>query len=219
MEGGGSWKWVGDRGLLREFSGGDLASSNASARALYEKLTRLRFAEVEDLVPAARSLLVLLKPGAEPPRTLLAALETPLLSEAPEPASESHLFEIPVVYGGAAGPDLAELARLKGLSEQTVVRLHASITYTVGFLGFAPGFPYLLGLPPTLATPRLPAPRTRVPAGSVAIGGAFTGIYPASTPGGWRLIGRTEVVLFDLHRDPPAVLGPGDRVWFVPRTA
>lgn len=98
---------------------------------------------------------------------------------------------------------------------EDVVRLHVANEYTVAMLGFAPGFPYLLGLDPRLATPRLSTPRTHVAAGSVAIGGAQTGLYPRASPGGWNLIGRTDLVLFDPLRDPPALLAPGDRVRFV----
>jgi KipI family sensor histidine kinase inhibitor len=123
---------------------------------------------------------------------------------------------IPVVYGGADGPDLAEVARHAGMTADEVVAAHSGAAYDVFFLGFQPGFAYLGGLPPALATPRRDTPRVRVPAGSVGIGGAQTGIYPAASPGGWNLIGRTAVTLFDPHADAPALLAPGDRVRFVP---
>lgn len=122
----------------------------------------------------------------------------------------THTVE--VVYDGI---DLDEVASLTGISATEVIRLHAAPTYTVAFLGFSRGFPYLVGLDERLVVPRLASPRTRVPAGSIAVGGPFTGIYPASSPGGWRLIGHTDAVLFDERRDPPSVLAPGDRVRFV----
>lgn len=122
-------------------------------------------------------------------------------------------FEIPVRYDGE---DLEEVARLAGLSRDAVVRLHAGAAYSVRFLGFQPGFPYLDGLPPELDLPRLERPRVRVPAGSVAIAAGRCGIYPRESPGGWRLIGTTPAVLFDAAKDPPALLSPGDRVRFVP---
>jgi KipI family sensor histidine kinase inhibitor len=125
--------------------------------------------------------------------------------------------ELHVRYGGNAGPDLSELARLHGMSETEVVALHSAATYVVGFLGFAPGFAYLIGLPPALVTPRLATPRTRVAAGSVAIGGSFTGVYPRSMPGGWRILGQTDLALFDVSAASPARLAPGDEVRFVPR--
>ena len=127
-----------------------------------------------------------------------------------------RLVEVPVRYGGAGGPDLEDVARLHGLRPSDVVELHASVEYEAFFLGFAPGFAYLGPLPASLVTPRLDVPRPRVPAGSVAIAGAQSAIYPTDTPGGWRLIGRTDVRPWDVARDPPALILPGDRVRFVP---
>lgn len=129
---------------------------------------------------------------------------------------ESRLVEIPVIYGGEHGPDLGEVARHTGLSERQVVERHAQADYIVYFIGFQPGFPYLGGLPADLATPRRAEPRLEVPAGSVGIGGGQTGIYPLPTPGGWQIIGRTDIRLFDPQRQPATLLQPGDRVRFVP---
>ncbi len=211
------WKWVGDRALLRTFPERPLEGANAAARRLRRGLRGL--GEVEDLVPGARSLLVVLRLGADPSARLLAALEGDDAATAARDEGESPLHTIEVEYGGEAGADLAEVARLHRLSEADVVEIHTGGFYTVGFLGFMPGFAYLLGLPPALATPRLATPRTRVAAGGVAIGGEFTGIYPRATPGGWRILGRTQVDLFDPRCDPPALLAPGDRVRFVPGRA
>ena len=208
------WKWVGDRALLREIHG-DVGDANRIARALYESVRGRGFAEVEDVVPGARSVLVLLRPGAEPSMDLAAALREPPPAGAAPSAVTVH--EIAVRYGGDDGPDLEDAARAHGLSPEAFVTLQVSVVYTVGFLGFAPGFAYLLGLPPELATPRLATPRTRVPAGSVAIGGEYAAIYPRESPGGWRLVGRAATTLFDPRLDPPARLLPGDRVRFVPR--
>lgn len=130
---------------------------------------------------------------------------------------ESRFIEIPVVYGGAAGPDLAVVAAHCGLSEKQVVELHSSVEYVVWFLGFQPGFPYLGSLPEQLHTPRRAEPRLHVPAGSVGIGGPQTGVYPLATPGGWQLIGHTSLSLFDPERDEPILLRPGDSVRFVPQ--
>lgn len=124
--------------------------------------------------------------------------------------------EIPVVYGGEAGADLAEVARHTGLSVEEVIRRHSGSEYHVQAIGFLPGFPYLAGLPPELACPRRASPRSLVPAGSVGIGGAQTGVYPCASPGGWNLIGRTALALFDASRSEPACLNTGDRVRFVP---
>ncbi len=130
-------------------------------------------------------------------------------------AAETRRIEIPVAYGGAFGPDLAALAVHAGIAIAEVIARHTAAGCTVAMLGFAPGFPYLIGLDPTLAMPRLATPRRHVETGSVGIGGAQTGIYPHAGPGGWRLIGRTPLRLFDAQRDPPSLLHAGDRVRFV----
>jgi KipI family sensor histidine kinase inhibitor len=127
-----------------------------------------------------------------------------------------RLVEIPVRYGGEDGPDLDEVARLHRLRPDEVVEIHAGREYEAFFLGFAPGFAYLGPVPDSIATPRLDVPRPRVPAGSVAIGGAQTAVYPTETPGGWRLIGRSDAVAWDVAREPPSLIQPGDRVRFVP---
>ena len=134
----------------------------------------------------------------------------------PWESRDERTVEIPVRYGGRDGPDLEDVAHVHGLSSADVAELHAGAAYRVLFLGFAPGFAYLGGLPPNLVTPRKATPRPRVPAGSVGIAGEQTGVYPRSMPGGWQLIGRTETRLWDPWRPSPALLEPGDRVRFVP---
>lgn len=129
-----------------------------------------------------------------------------------------RLVEIPVCYGGAFGPDLEDVAALHGLTPAEVIRRHSAPRYQVQFLGFLPGFAYLTGLPPGLATPRLDTPRQVVPAGAVGIGGAQTGVYPLESPGGWRILGQTPLRLFAPSREPPALLRAGDWVRFVPVT-
>lgn len=126
----------------------------------------------------------------------------------------SAAVEIPVCYGADFGPDLEHLAHQAGLHADAVIARHCAPEYRVAMLGFAPGFPYLLGLDPALRVPRRTSPRTRVPAGSVAIGGAQAGIYPRELPGGWQIIGRTPLRLFDPARAPPALLAPGQRLRF-----
>jgi KipI family sensor histidine kinase inhibitor len=160
---------------------------------------------VEELVPAARTVLV---KGALPlVREALASVD---LTHAPEVRSRE--VTIPVTYDG---PDLGLVAETAGISTDEVVALHTGADYEVAFCGFAPGFGYLTGLPEVLQQPRLDSPRTKVPAGSVGIAGEFTAAYPRSTPGGWRLIGRTEITLFDPKAETPALLQPGDSVRFV----
>lgn len=131
-------------------------------------------------------------------------------------ALETPVLEIPVHYGGEAGPDLPELADRLQLAASDIVRLHASSSYCVYMIGFLPGFPYLGPLPDALAVPRRATPRLKVPAGSVAIAGRQTGIYPQASPGGWHVIGHTDVCLFDPLAPSPSLLKPGMRVRFVP---
>jgi KipI family sensor histidine kinase inhibitor len=129
---------------------------------------------------------------------------------------QPRLVEVPTLYGGEFGLDIAFVARHNGISVEEVIRIHSGVDYPVYMLGFTPGFPYLGGVAAAIAAPRLQTPRPRVPAGSVGIAGQQTGIYPIESPGGWRIIGRTPLVLFDPHRDRPALLAAGDRVRFLP---
>ena len=203
------WVWQGERGMLRSFDG-STAEANAAARALSDEVTAAHFTEVADVVPGARTVLVELVPGAEPSAALMRALEA---DEAQRQRGAGRRHEIAVTYDGE---DLAEVAAFCRMRPLDVVELHSRAEYTVAFIGFQPGFPYLLGLPAELAVPRLASPRVKVPAGAVAIAGEYSGIYPDATPGGWRLIGRTDTVLFDAESTPPATLQPGDVVRFVP---
>lgn len=170
-----------------------------------------------ECVPAYASLLLRFDPadwgGDDAHRRLGDAVAAVLAKETNQP-THARLVEIPVQYGGDAGPDLAEVASHAGLSVAEVIRRHSAATYRVAMLGFAPGFPYLLGLDRALSMPRRADPRLRVPAGSVAIGGLQTGIYPQMLPGGWQLIGRTPLALFDLQSSSPSLLQPGDEVRF-----
>jgi antagonist of KipI len=181
-------------------------------------------AGVVETVPTYRSLLVHYDPWAVGYEELAAELrrvvEAPL-HDVDKAAGvlgheSSEPIRIPVAYGGEDGPDLGDVARHAEVSEEEVIRRHAAGEYRVAMLGFAPGFAYLLGMDPTIAMARLDTPRVRVPAGSLAIADGQAGIYPFAMPGGWRLIGRTALPLFDPQRDPPAILGPGALVRFVP---
>lgn len=172
--------------------------------------------EVAEVIPGMNNITVVLR---DPGTLALDAIERLQRwweeSEALEP--ESRAIEIPVLYGGDAGPDLGRVAEHCRMSEKQVVELHASVEYVVWFIGFQPGFPYLGGLPEALATPRRAEPRVRVAAGSVGIGGAQTGIYPLETPGGWNLIGHTDLALFNPRLAEPSLLRPGDTLRFIPR--
>ncbi|HWH23325.1 MAG TPA: 5-oxoprolinase subunit PxpB [Candidatus Limnocylindria bacterium] len=169
-------------------------------------------------VPAYASLLAPFDPTAldrlAAERELHSLLEQ--LPPAPPVEEDRPVLELPVRYGGADGPDLEAVAGDVGLSPADVIELHAGTTYRAYFLGFAPGFAYLGELPAQLEVARLPTPRQRVPAGSVAIAGRQTAVYPLATPGGWRLIGRTDVRMWDAARPAPALITAGRRVRFVP---
>jgi allophanate hydrolase subunit 1 len=168
------------------------------------------FEALRDLDPVLGAKTVLLRGDPRELRTLVGATR-------PDPADilgSAELVTIPVDYDG---PDLATVATMTGLDESDVVAAHTGSSWTVGFTGFAPGFAYLVGGDSNLRVPRRETPRSSVPAGSVGLADEFSGIYPRSSPGGWQLIGRTDVDLFDLNRDPPALLQPGMRVMFEER--
>ena len=171
---------------------------------------------VVNVHPAYASILVDFDPLATGRSDLEPAIAALHARAAAAPLPEPRTVEIPVRYGGEYGPDLEDVAALSGRSPEQVVRLHSGADYLVYFLGFLPGFPYLGGMPESIAVPRLETPRRRVPAGSVAIGGRQTGVYPLASPGGWRIIGRTSLALFRPDADPPVLLRMGDHVKFVP---
>ena len=168
---------------------------------------------VLEVVPGMNNLTIVFDPLETDSDTLADRLRSAWDATGNAPATGPEV-EVPVQYGGEFGPDLAVVARHTGLSAEEVVQRHAGGDYVVFFLGFQPGFAYMGGLHESLHTPRRAEPRLEVPAGSVGIGGAQTGLYPAVSPGGWQLIGRTELPLFDPARTPPTLLQPGDRVRF-----
>ncbi|MEM5400655.1 5-oxoprolinase subunit PxpB [Paraburkholderia unamae] len=171
------------------------------------------WAPVREVVPGMNNLTITFDPLSADAAALALALRD-AWREAEDASAAGREVEIPVVYGGEHGPDLEAVAQHCALAAADVAARHAAGIYTVFFLGFQPGFAYLGGLEPALHTPRRREPRLAVPAGSVGIGGEQTGIYPAASPGGWQLIGRTAVKLFDPSRNPPSLLMPGDRVRF-----
>jgi KipI family sensor histidine kinase inhibitor len=177
--------------------------------ALHAALRRDPPAGVIDMVPAARTVLLV-----HDDSTSMSQLASHVRGQSLEPVGQQDVtpVEIRVAYDGA---DLAEVAERTGLPEDEVARRHAAGDYVVAFIGFAPGFAYLVGGDPALSVPRRETPRTKVPAGAVALAGEFTGIYPREAPGGWQLIGSTEAIMWDLTRDPPALLPPGTSVRFV----
>ncbi|CAN5504622.1 5-oxoprolinase subunit PxpB [soil metagenome] len=184
-----------------------------------QKLVAAKLPGVIEVAPALASVAVFF----ETPPDLEAAAETVRTTlrkriSAGQKALRPRKIAVPVCYETEFGPDLQTVAEQSELQPDEVVRRHAAARYQVACLGFTPGFPYLHGLPARLATPRLSSPRTRVAAGSVAIGGKQAGIYPQASPGGWNIVGRTPLRLFDLARTSPTLLRPGDRVRFFPIT-
>ena len=182
------------------------------------RLTRLLLGErgILNLHPAFCSVLIDFDPRLRTHDNVEALVRERLAAADDAEAARPRTIEIPVSYGGEAGPDLDDVARHCGLSSRRAVELFSAAEYEVYFVGFSTCFPYLGGLPPELATPRLASPRRHVPEGSVAIGGSQAGVYPLASPGGWRLIGRTARRLFDPQTEPPGLLRMGDRVRFVP---
>ncbi|MFJ8436533.1 5-oxoprolinase subunit PxpB [Kitasatospora sp. NPDC094019] len=197
---------VGERALLVELP------DAAEVAALYGWLRARRSAgelpPVEEIVPAARTVLL---DGVSDVPALARLLRTARPDRAA--AASGPLVEVPTVYDGA---DLAEVAARWGVPPEQAVRIHTAPEYVVAFCGFAPGFGYLTGLPARYEVPRRATPRSAVPTGSVALAGPYTGVYPRSSPGGWQLLGRTDLALWDTARTPAALLAPGTRVRFVP---
>ncbi len=188
---------------------------NEAVHALADNLRQLAIAGVLEIVPAYTSVLLTFDDSVTEAEEVAGYVRQALALGGLVRDSSPRKHAIPVAYGGEHGPDLEGLSTALGLSPAELVRRHTSRTYRVYFLGFMPGFAYLGGLDPTIAAPRLRSPRVRVPAGSVGIAGEQTGVYPLSSPGGWQLIGRTGVTLWDVHGNPPALLAPRDEVRFV----
>ena len=206
---------LGDHAVLITLGDGISEAINRSVREASARIAAARIAGVTDIVPAFASVAVHYDPGPGRMQSeIVTELRMVLASQAPWDLPAPRLVQIPVCYGGELGPDLEELAAAHDLTPSDVISLHSGAEYLVYMVGFMPGFAYLGGLPPELATPRRSSPRTNVPAGAVGIGGQQTGIYPLESPGGWNLIGRTPVAMFDIRREDPTLLASGDRVRF-----
>lgn len=203
-----------DRSLLVTFGEEISPQAHHAVRRLTAALTGAR--GIWNLHPAFTSVLVEFDPRLHSHAEIEGLVRHSMERAPAEELPLSRLIEIPVRYGGAYGPDLDDVASHHGLTPRRVIELHAGAEYVVYFVGFATCFPYLAGLPTELETPRLAAPRRRVAAGSVALAGSQAGVYPLESPGGWRVIGRTPLRLFDPAGEPPPLLRMGDRVRFVP---
>ncbi len=212
---------MGDCCLIVEFGQRVDSQINQITRAFAEHLLSHPIPGVYDVVPTYTTVAVHYHPESFlgdvlPWQRLQRQLEAVLTQGIETASAVARVVEVPVYYGGDQGPDLIEVAQKCGLAEEEVVQLHSSPVYTVYMLGFLPGFPYIGGLDKRLNMPRRKTPRTTVPAGSVAIAGEQAAIYPMESPGGWNLIGRTPVTLFQPQAEPPCLLQPGDKVRFVP---
>lgn len=214
---------LGEGALLLRLGAGIELALNARVHRTCARLRHAGLPGIEDLVPAYASVLVRFDVSVwsaenpdDPTAPLLERVRDVLAApDGDDGLDQGRLHRLPVCYGGECGEDLEAVAQLLGLAPQTVIERHCASEYRVAMLGFAPGFAYLLGMDAGLEVPRMAHPRTRVPAGSVGIGGAQTGIYPSELPGGWNLIGRTPLTLFDpSDTERPCRLAPGDRVRF-----
>lgn len=211
---------VGDHAVNMEFGTEISDAINDRVYALADVLEAESPAWVRELVPTYRSLLVHydgLQFDFETVKAELSQVVSANSSGVSDASRRSPLvYELPTAYGGEYGPDLESVAENAAVTADEVIEVHSSTAYRVYMIGFSPGFPYLGGMSDKIATPRLTTPRTRVPAGSVGIAESQTGVYPTASPGGWQLIGRTPVRLFDQSKNPPSVLQPGHFVRFVP---
>ena len=211
--------WQGERCLVLGWPAQIDTDTSAAVHAAARLLRAANVAGTIDMVPAYASLALYFDPTSPLDHACVASRVAAALAATPPPAAaasvEPPVVSIPVCYDPLLAPDLTDAAARLGITVDTLVARHGAPLYCVAMLGFAPGFPYLIGLDPGLALPRREQPRQRVEPGSVAIGGNQTGIYPQASPGGWQLIGRTPLRLFDPQRQPPCPLAPGNAVRFV----
>ena len=206
----------GDKGLVVEFGNTISEAVNKKVRNLYLAIQKGHIEGISEMIPTYRSLLIHYNPLEIEIDDLIEKLmeiEKALDSiDLPKP----RIIEIPTIYGGEFGEDINFVSEHNGISVDEVIKIHSSVDYLIYMLGFTPGFPYLGGMAEEIETPRLKIPRTKIPAGSVGIAGKQTGIYPIESPGGWQLIGRTPINLYDPKRQMPIILQAGDYIRFIP---
>ena len=206
---------MGDRALCIELGDSISEATNRRVHSLSREIGRLGARGVLEVVPTYRSLVVYYDPLSMSYADLTSRIGGMDGTLGDGETVASRLVEIPTLYGGEYGPDIGDVAEHNGISEAEVIEIHSGADYLVYMMGFLPGFPYLGGMSERIATPRLVTPRSAIPAGSVAIAERQTGIYPVESPGGWRIIGRTPIGLFDPGREPPVEIEPGDYMRFV----
>lgn len=207
---------AGDLSVVAEFGNEISTACNDRVRLLNQHLKKNKIKGIVETVPTFRSLLIYYDPLIISYKKLCDCIRSASETKGDIEYDSRRIVEIPVCYGGQYGEDLAAVAEHVGMSEEEVIKLHSGMDYLIYMLGFLPGFPYLGGMDPRLSTPRLSNPRTSIPAGSVGIGGEQTGVYPIASPGGWRLIGRTPLKLYDSEREKPTLYQAGDYIHFRP---
>jgi inhibitor of KinA len=205
---------MGDRSVLVELGDDINARVNAEVKALFGGLDEQKVKGLIDIVPSYRSLLLIYDPLQVSLLTLKETVQRTLAAGRRMQPPKPKKIKVPVVYGDEYGPDLRWVSDHLGISTAEVIHYHTSVTYRVYMIGFTPGYPYMGEVPAAIVSPRRKTPRTHVPRGSVGIAQKQTGIYPVESPGGWQIIGRTPIELFDPHQQPPTLLEMGDRVVF-----
>ncbi|HBD63586.1 MAG TPA: allophanate hydrolase [Clostridiales bacterium] len=206
---------LGDKALVMEFGNEISKDINAKIRNVMRQLSEVEIFGIEELLPTYRSIMIMYEPLKIEYENLVSKLEMLSDTKAENGEEEIRIVEIPTLYGNEYGPDIEYVADHNHITVDEVIKIHTGTDYLVYMLGFTPGFTYLGGMSEKIATPRLPSPRTAIPAGSVGIAGSQTGMYPSETPGGWQLIGRTPVKLYDPESEPPVLLNAGDYVRYV----
>ena len=207
---------AGDMAIVVELGDAISPQINRKVRSLTDALEQGGIPGVFDFLPTYRSVLVYYDPLQISSSDVQEGIEHLLEITEEEDTGERHIVHLPTLYGGKMGADIEFVAQHTGINEQELIRIHSGTDYLVYMMGFSPGFAYLGGLDERLATPRLQSPRTEIPAGAVGIAETQTGVYPMASPGGWQLIGRTPLKLFDPTRERPVLLSAGDYVRFVP---
>lgn len=207
---------AGDKSLVMEFGNSISPEINTKIRSMVTAIDESEFHGIEEVIPTYRSILIIYNPLIIDYQDIidkLKKMETHLNDTSND---KTRIIELPTVYGGEYGPDIEFVARHNNLTIEEVIEIHSSTDYLLYMLGFTPGFGYLGGMSEKIETPRLQVPRTKIPAGSTGIAGKQTGIYPIDSPGGWQLIGRTPVKLYDPLAEPPVLLNAGDYIRFIP---